>query len=318
MQRKKSNKIINVFQIFFSSIKMYFLYLDQCIKYLLFPILGQLVSLIILFTILYYFNTNIDNIRNLSSFFENDKNLYLLFAFVLLPFLIIFFKAFYEYIIAFSSLNILFYTVSNKKKIKNIDFDANKKVIERRFFSYLVLIFIVTLLLIIPPFLFVAPIIWIFLCLSFQVFSFENDISGTGAISRSIELVRGNVLSTIILLVLCFMLTYWFLPNLFIWSCEKISLVTFMIGKIESFVNILNLDLLNDVLANVNLSIDALTIAKYTAEYIISLVIIAFSLPFRCCCFTQLYKLYDSEKIKDFSKQSDEIIARATGKKRKS
>ncbi len=318
MTRKKSNKIIGVFQIFFSSIRTYFLYLDQCVKYLSFPILGQLISLTILFTLTYYFMTNIDNIINLSPLFENSKNLYILFWLVLLPFFIVFIKAFYDYIIAFCALNILFYTVSNKKKVKDIDFNSNKKVIERKLLNYILLMFLVTILLIVPPLLFVAPIVWIFLCLSFQVLSFEDNISARGAISRSIQLVKGNVISTLILIVLCAILTYWFLPSMFIWACEKVSFITFLIGRFELFVGLLNLDSLNDMLAIFNISLDCLTISKYLAENVVSIVVIAFTLPFRCCCFTQLYKLYDSEKIKDFSKESDEIIARATGKKRKS
>lgn len=317
MARKKSNKIIGVFQIFFSSIKTYFLYLDQCVKYLAFPILGQLIGLTILFTITYYFNTNMNDIRNIAPFFENDRNLYAVFYLVLLPFFIIFIKAVYDYIIAFCALNILFYTVSNKKKVKDIDFNANKKVIERKLFNYVILMFLVTLLLIIPPLIVVAPIIWVFLCLSFQVLSFENEISAPKAISRSIELVKGNIIATIILLILCVTLTYWFLPSMFVWACDKISLTTFMIGRIESFVSLLQLNMLNDILSFVNIQLDYLTIAKYSAESIITFVVVSFTLPFRCCCFTELYKLYDSEKIKDFSKESDEIIARATGKKRK-
>ncbi len=317
MARKKSNKIIDVFLIFFSSIKTYFLYLDQCVKYLLFPIFGQLISLIILFTIVYYFNTNIDNIRNISAFFEDDKHLFVIYSLTLLPFLIVFMKAVYDYIIAFCALNLLFYTVSNKKKVKDIDFSANRKVIERKIINYVILMFLVTFLLIVPPLIFVAPIIWVFLSLSFQVLSFENDISGQRAISRSIELVKGNVIPTVILLLLCSIVTYWFLPSMFIWACEKLSLITFMIGRIETFVNLLSLDSLNELLSIINFKLDSLTIAKYMAENVVTLIVIAFTLPFRCCCFTQLYKLYDSEKIKDFSKESDEIIVRATGKKRK-
>ena len=64
--------------------------------------------------------------------------------------------------------------------------------------------------------------------------------------------------------------------------------------------------------------LDALTVAKFSAEGLINFIIVSFTMPFRCCCFTELYRLYDSEKIKENSKESDEIIRRATGKKGKS
>ena len=108
------------------------------------------------------------------------------------------------------------------------------------------------------------------------------------------------------------------MPNVFIWSCEKISITSFLINRIEIVAEMLPLNLYNDILSIVNFKIDALTIAKYSTEMVITFIVIGFSLPFRCCCFTELYKLYDSEKIKEFSKSTDNIIERATGKKRKS
>ena len=64
MARKKANKFIGVFQIFFSSIKTYFLYLDQCAKHLSFPIFGQLISLILIFTATYFFVKNVEDIKS--------------------------------------------------------------------------------------------------------------------------------------------------------------------------------------------------------------------------------------------------------------
>lgn len=317
MAKKKSNKFTGVFSIFFSSIKTYFLYLDQCFKYLAFPVLGQVIGIILICTCAYYFRTNIDNIKNISGFFEKDSNLIIVYIAVLLPFLLIFIKALYDYIIAFCSLNLLFYTVSNKKKIKNVDFKSNNRIIERRLFQYVILMLIVTILIIIPPFIFISPLIWLFLCLSFQVFSFEGNISAAGSISRSFELVKSNIIPTIILLLLCYIVTYRFLPDMFIWLSEKISLSYFLINRCESFIQLLPLDNINNYLSIVNIKLDSLTLARAITEGGISFIIIGFTLPFRCCCFTELYKLYDNEKIKEISKESDEIITRAAGRRRK-
>ena len=317
MAKKKSNKFTGVFSIFFSSIKTYFLYLDQCFKYIAFPVLGQVIGIILICTCAYYFRTNIDNIKNISGFFEKDSNLIIVYIAVLLPFLLIFIKALYDYIIAFCSLNLLFYTVSNKKKIKNVDFKSNNQIIERRLFQYVILMLIVTILIIIPPFIFISPLIWLFLCLSFQVFSFEGNIGAAGSISRSFELVKSNIIPTIILLLLCYIVTYRFLPDMFIWLSEKISLSYFLINRCESFIQLLPLDNINNYLSIVNIKLDSLTLARAITEGGISFIIIGFTLPFRCCCFTELYKLYDNEKIKEISKESDEIITRAAGRRRK-
>ncbi len=317
MAKRKSNKILGVLGIFFTSIRTYFLYLDQCAKYLAFPVFGQILSVAVMFTLTYYFNTNLENIKNSAPFLNNDTTPYILFWIVILPFLIIFIKALYEYIIAFSALNILFFTVSHKKKVKDIDFKSNNKVIERKLINYIFLMLIVTLLLYIPPLCFIAPLIWIFICLCFQVFAFENDVNSIKAVSRSIELVKGNVIATIILLLLVTALTYWFLPVLFLWALNKISFTSFLIGRIEVFAQLISLDRINDILAILDINITPISIARNTADILICSVIVAFTLPYRCCCFTELYRLYDYEKIKDFSKESDEIISRATGKQRK-
>lgn len=320
MAKKNSNKILGVFNIFFKSMYSYFLYLDQCFKYLAFPILGQLVSIILIFTITYYYNLSEYSLSNTFSFFASSKNFNMVLWIILLPFLLVFIKALYEYILAFCALNILFFTVSGKKKVKGIDFYANKKVIERKLPTYIILMLLVTILTAIPPFIFVAPIIWIFICLSFQVFTFEDETNPFKPISRSIELVKGNVIPTIILLVLVFGLTYCFLPALFNWACGKIYITDFIIEKTRAFSLMLPLVQINDWLALfpvVDLSVNPTEIGKFTANLIISSLVVAFTLPYRCCCFTELYRLYDYEKIKDFSKESDEIIKRATDSKKK-
>ena len=132
MARKKANKFIGVFQIFFSSIKTYFLYLDQCAKHLSFPIFGQLISLILIFTATYFFVKNVEDIKAINSFFSQDKNLLITFFVLLAPLFLVFLKAFFDYIIAFASLNILFFTAPKGKKSKTIDFEANNNVIKRK------------------------------------------------------------------------------------------------------------------------------------------------------------------------------------------
>lgn len=316
MPRKKSNKFIECFKIFFSSIKSYFLYFDEGIKALAFPVFGQLLSAIFIFTLTYYFFINIDKIKNINEFFSNDTNLLIIFGIIILPFLIVLIKAIYDYIIAFSSLNLLFYTASKKKKSKNIDLSANKNVIQRKLFQYVLLLLLVTLILIVPPLIFVAPIVWIFLSLSFQVFAFEGEITAPQSISRSVELVKGNVLVTILMLILCSLLTYFFLPNMFIWFFDKINLSFMLVGLWENFFALLPLDSWNNAFSSLpfKYSIDAITLSKCAVEGCIMFVIVAFTLPFRCCCFTELYRLYDSDKIKEISKSSEDIISRATKK----
>lgn len=310
MARKKSNKFIGVFQIFFSSIRTYFLYLDQCAKHLAFPIFGQVISILLILTATYYFAVNIENIKNINEFFSNEKNLLITFFVLLAPLFLVFLKAFFDFIIAFASLNILFFTAPKGKKSKNIDFVANNNVIKRKLPNYIILMLLVSLSAICPPIL-------IFLCLAFQVLALEGDVSAFKAYSRSFEMVKSNFIPTVLMLILCWVLTYWFLPELFMWVNEKISLTTFAVTRFEIFCTLLPISEYNSYLSLINTSTNATELAMHGYTSIVYFLVIGFTLPFRCCCFTELYKMYDLEKIKEFSKSTDEIVKRATGKKGK-
>ena len=170
-----------------------------------------------------------------------------------------------------------------------------------------------------------APIIAFFLTFTFQVFAIENGTSAANSIKRSFQIVSENIVPTLIMLILCYISTYEFLPKLFVWLTEKTSVLYFFMNMWENFFEITIvsnvrdiIEIANSTLPELNLNIDAITISRFTVEATISFIIIAFTLPLRCCCFTELYRLCDSNKIKEISKESDEIISRATGKKRKS
>ena len=227
--------------------------------------------------------------------------------------LLVFVKAFYDYIINFSALNILFYTHNNKKTVKKINFKENNAVIQRKLFKYIILMLIVTVLLLVP-------FLGIFLCLSFQIFAFESDLNPFQVVKRSFNLTKSYLLPTVIMLLLCFVVTYMFLPSLFIWAIEKSSFYSFLIVSCEKFFNLIPI---SDYVNNLNIdyslknylidNLSPLYISKMFVENMFSFIIIGFTLPFRCSCFTELYRLYDNEKIKEFSKNTDEIVKRAIG-----
>ena len=311
MARKKTNNFIEVFKLFFGSIKTYFMYLDQTAKALAFPLLGQLISIIVICAITHFMCTNILDLREKFAFLSSDSAFLTTLWILLLPFFIVFIKAFYDYIILFASLNLVFYTNSHKKKIKNIDFESCNNVIKRRLFKYIIL------MLLTIPFLAIAP----FLSLVFQIFAMENDISPLGAIKRSISMVKSNFVPTVIMLILCFIVTYEFLPSMFIWAAEKISLYSFLVGRCENLLSLIpiqeyasqfDLGMLNE---SINEIFSPLPIAKSMAKMPVSFIVIGFTLPLRCCCFTELYRLFDAKNIKENSKMTDEIVKRATSKK---
>lgn len=310
MTRKKSNKFLSIFAIFFRSIKVYFMYLDKTAKYMLIPVFGQLIGLSFIFLITYYFNINIKSLMKIQFFAQSTEHLLFALFIVLLPFLALFLYSLYKYIIAFCSLNVIFYTLTPKKKVKEIDFDSGDKFIERRLFQYIILMLMVSVLCVFPP-------LWIVLCLSFQVFALEPDTNCFKALGRSIRFTLENIIFVILMLILVFGFSYWFLPSLFIWALEKVSVVDFLVTRLEVYLNILPYNDWNRILSVFGQHIDSVTIAKASVETALMSIIVGFTLPFRCACFTELYRMFDNEQIKEYSKTDEEIIKRASSKKSK-
>lgn len=310
MRRKKSYNILSVFYIFFTSIKTYFLYLDKLVKYMFIPVIGQVLGLFLIFLATYYYNNNVNNIRKIPFFAQNEEHLLFCLFVILIPFLALFLHSCYRYIIAFSSLNVVFYTLNSKKKVKDIDFKANDRVIENKLFQYIMLMLFVSILCCFPP-------LWIVLCISFQIFSLESNTNFIKAISRSINLTLENIISVILMLIFVSILTYWFFPTLFIWTLEKISIIDFLITHVEIYFQKLPYQSWNSILSLANMQIDSVIISRIFIETILNFIIIGFTLPLRCCCFTELYRIFDNRQIKELSKESEEIIRRASKRKRK-
>ena len=59
------------------------------------------------------------------------------------------------------------------------------------------------------------------------------------------------------MIVLCYISTYWFLPELLTWVCEKISLTTFAVTRFEIFATLLPLDTINGYLTFININTNA-------------------------------------------------------------
>ncbi len=310
MGRKKTNKILSVLGIFFKSIKVYFMYLDKTAKYMFIPVFGQILGLFLIFFTTYYFNVNIKKIAKMSFFSNNPENLIFGLFIVLIPFLVLYLYSFYRYMIAFCSLNVVFYTLTPKKGTKEIDFQANDKYIERRIFQYILLLALISILCLFPP-------LWIVLCLSFQVFALESDSNCFKAVGRSIRFTLENILPVLLMLLLVFALTYWFLPSLFLWGLEKTPFVDFLVTRLDVYMRILPYNEWNSILSVFGKNIDSVTVARNVAEITLMSVIIGFTLPYRCACFSELYRILDNEQIKEYSKADEEIIKRASSKKRK-
>ena len=321
MAKKSENRILMILNIFKDGIVWYCKYMDVLLKYMLFPVFGQIIGLILIFTANYFFVVNIPHLIKQYPILDNIPLVFTLLLICVFPGFLVFCKAFYDYIIAMGSLNSMAY-VSRGEKMKNkpLDPKTHDDVLKKRLGNYIVLVLLISLLCLIGVFpLFIIPfaIVCVYLCLVFQIFMLEESTPPLGAFKRSFELIKTNFGITCLLLALSGALTYWLLPNLIVWAFDKANAIDFLAYPIHRYLEILPIqDLVNSAIAtltsglplNMPISIDtnaAFNIHDIACSVVCSLIgvsVIGLLLPMRSCWFTLLYKTFDFEKGEELRK----------------
>lgn len=309
---KEKSKYKQVIDCFLSAIKLYFKYLDRFLKYLSFPILGQLIGLFLIFSVAYFYTVNLPDLMIKNPVFNNllvaTSVLILL---VILPFLI-FAKAFYDYLVAMASLNSMALNLTMKGKGRAKDFDPkmHDELIRRKIFNYLgllIVISVVSIVAVIPIFWIPAIVFFIYASLCIQVFTLEERLSPYMAIKRSFTLIKHNFWATSILLGLLFLFTYIFLPNLIVWAIDKVDGIYYLTSPFESYVKLLPIDIFNQTLTsfNVPFELEPYEVSRFIVTTVISTVIIAYTLPIRCAALSLWYKYLDDGIIEENRKQNN-------------
>ncbi len=321
MTKKSENRIIMTLNIFKDGIVWYCKYLDVLLKYMLFPVFGQLLGLALIFTANYFFIVNIPYLVKKYPIFDSIPLVFTLLLICVFPGFLVFCKAFYDYIIALGSLNSMAY-VSRGEKMKNkpLDTKTHDDILKKRLGKYIILILLLSLFGLIGMFpLFILPfvILFVYFCLIFQVFMLEESTSPIGAFKRSFELVKTNFGITFLLLILSACLTYWILPDLIVWAFEKASVINFLAYPIHKYLEILPIqDLINSALSSltsglpldmpisldINSAFNIHDTACDIARSLIGFSVIGLLLPMRSCWFTLLYKTFDFEKGEELRK----------------
>ena len=303
MSREK-NKYANAINIFFNGVGMYFKHLDTFLKYLAFPVLGQIVGIIVIFSITYFYTVNIANLTSQFLVLDNVLTAFSILLLFTLPAFFIFCKALYDYLIAMAALNSMANNLSAKGKNKVLDTKVHSELIRRRAFYYIILLFVLSFVYLIG----ILPVFWVLLVaffvyssLSLQVFTMEENSGPINAIKRSFVLVKNNFWATTMLLLLLFGLTYVLLPNVISWSLDKISFVYYAAEPVEKFVSLLPLSEVNMFFKNYHIpyELDSYELARQFVLSLVAFAVISFTLPIRSCVCTLWYKHLDDEKIEE-------------------
>lgn len=295
--------------IFTESIGLYFSNFDKFVKYMTFPVLGQIGGLILIFGLYYLY------IKYIPA--DLDFNLLILLAIlVTVPGLAIFLKAFWEYLVAYGAVNSMLENMLKSGKV--YDFDAHTELIKRRtvpFVGIWLLVGIFSLLSALPIFWVPCGILAVFFVLIFQVFTYEPELSPVGCAKKSMLLIHGHFASTFMLIALAGALTYVFVPQIVL-SISEILKITDALSKVTgAFLETLPILEINKYLALAYIPpITIEGLSTLVVSSFISQIFIQYTLPLRSILWGMWYRELNGSLPAPEKKKSTRKVKRPSEK----
>ncbi len=278
--------------LFIESIGLYFSNFSKFVQYMSFPVLGQIAGLALVFLITFFYTRNLPALIIKFPVLNNFLSLILISLIITLPGLIIFVKAFWEYLVAYGAINSM---VDNMLKSGKVyDFNAHTELIKRRTLSFIGLWFlfgIFSIFAVCPLFWIICAILAVYFVLVFQVFTYEPELSPLRCVKRSLLLVKGHFASTFMLMALAGVLTYVFIPQVFLKIFEITGINNLLVNVILPLVKELPTDALNNLItASGAKPISDFDIARFTIETFAAQILIQYTLPMRSILWAIWYK----------------------------
>lgn len=309
--------------VLWEGLKIYCTYFPKFALYMLFPVLGQIAGLLWVFGMTYWFTGNLDYLMREIPALNSFTTILACLMLIALPGLILWMKAFWDFLVAYGALNSMTEAAMSTGKI--YDFPAHNAVVTRRTFTFIaiwLLFSIFSLVAVIPFFWILGFIFFVYFVLIFQVFTFEENVSPTGCFKRSLMLIKGNFAKTLAMMTVLFAVTYYFLEIGVSVIFDAVKLTPFLLRLLEGWASTIPVDAINTLLAAANASqITPLDIANSAIQQIIFFVVVGFTLPLRSIVWTLWYKsLSDRDGVpakvtKNGRKKLDpEILKRAKEK----
>ena len=282
----KKNK--SVFGIFTEAIGLYFSNFDKFLKYMTFPVLGQILGLILVFVIMYFYSKTMPELINKYPSLNDYTKLIGISIVVTLPGLAIFCKAFWEYLVSYGAINSMLENMLRSGRV--YDFEAHTELIKRRAISFVGLWFLFSVFAIAaicPLFWIICGVFAVYFVLSFQVFTFEPEQSPIGCVKRSFMLIKGRFKDTFWLIFLLGVLTYLLIPQIITKSMDGLGFTALVSGYVLPLAN---------TLPELNLEayglkpITSMDIAFIIVQAVATQIIIEYTLPLRSILWSLWYK----------------------------
>lgn len=276
----------SIFFILWEGIKIYFSNIDKFLLYMLFPVFGQVIGIALSFGLSLGFA---DKVVQKS---DSPAVALLMILLLAIPGLLIFAKAFWDYMVAYVALNSMTEGAVTTGKV--YDLDSHNEVATQRGWKYIGFLIILSVLMSLgSSIFFIIPgfVLWIYFILVFQVFTFEPDLSITDIFKRSFLLVKGNWARTFILMAVLGFFSMYILTEGITVVFDYLNL-TASASSIFNFIsNLIPLDLVNKILVHANQPIITNEmISKTIFVSVLGMIISGLTLPIRSICWSLWYK----------------------------
>ncbi len=281
-------------------LSIYFTNLVKFTQYMLFPVLGQLIGIALIFMLTGWFTHSLPYLTENYSFLNNFTTITLILLLLALPGFAIFLKAFWDYLVAYGALNSMTDAAITTGKL--YDFKAHVQVVTSRTGSYIFLLLIISILSLIainPLFWVLGLIFFIYFILVFQIFTFESETTVTGCFRRSFNLIKGNFARTFSIMIILGLISHIMLNRVVMLFFELIKVGEFFKGIFETWALTLPLTDINNFLSYLRMQpITQLMIANEIWNSTVLFLVTGLTLPMRSICWTLWYKNLSAKENK--------------------
>ncbi len=297
----------SIWFVLFEGLKIYFSNIDKFILYMLFPVLGQVLGIALCFGLTLGLS---DKIAAKADSISSAMLFILLLA---IPGLLIFAKAFGDYVVAYVALNSMTEGAVTSGKV--YDFKSHNEVATRRSFKYIGFLLILSVLMSLgTSIFFIIPgfVLWIYLILIFQIFTFEPDLSIWECYKKSFVLVKGDWGRTFSLMLILAFFSIFIITQGITVVFDYLNLTKSVCSIFDFIGKLLPLHTINHAFSYARLpyNITVEMVSNWIFVTILSCIVAGLTLPIRSICWSLWYKnlsdIKDTEQVKD-TKRSKKI-----------
>ena len=302
----------SIFFILWEGIKIYFSNIDKFLLYMLFPVFGQVIGIALSFGLSLGFADKVVQKA------DSPAVALLMILLLAIPGLLIFTKAFWDYMVAYVALNSMTEGAVTTGKV--YDLASHNEVATQRGWKYIGFLIVLSVLMSLgSSIFFIIPgfVLWIYFILVFQIFTFEPDLSITDIFKRSFLLVKGNWARTFILMAVLGFFSMYILTEGITVVFDYLNL-TASASSIFNFIsNLIPLDLVNKILVHANQPIITNEmISKTIFVSVLGMIISGLTLPIRSICWSLWYKNLSDVKGADAEIVVSKPVRRVSRKSR--